>query len=140
MSCKTWLTTLSCAGLAGLSSGCSVAFMTPVPAGAAPGQARPHVDCTSSNLAPIVDSVLTAYELAGVGYAATLEDADYARYRISRKTDMALGVGFAALFAGSAVYGYVSAARCRRVKEGPPAEDYVPGVSSRAPGLEKAGL
>ena len=121
------------AGLTPLCGGCSFTFMTSAPADAARGQARPHVDCTTSYAAPIVDSVLATYELVGVGYAATRDDTDYARYPITRKTDMALGAGFAALFISSAVYGYVSAAHCRRVKRGPPEGVYLPGVSSLSP-------
>ena len=125
--------------LASLCSGCSVTFMTTAPRDAARGQARPHVECTSSYAAPIVDSVVATYELVGVGYAATLDDSAYDRYPISRKQDMALGAGFAALFVGSAVYGFVSAAHCRRVKRGPPQGDYVPGVSSLTVERKSAG-
>jgi hypothetical protein len=114
-----------------LCSGCSATFLTPPPAAPAPGSARPHVDCTTSYLLPILDSALTAYELAGVAYVATLDDARFRNYPISRQTDMALGVAFATAFAGSAVYGYVSAARCRRIRQGPEPVDYVPGVSRR---------
>jgi hypothetical protein len=121
--------------LACLSGGCSVVFVTPPAAKSAPGFARPHVDCTSSYLWPIVDSALTAYELAGVAYVSTLDDARFRNYPISRQGDMAVGAAFAAAFAGSAIYGYVSAARCRRVRNGPPPQDYLPGVSS-APGPE----
>jgi hypothetical protein len=113
--------------------------MTPAPSDAARERARPHVDCSSSYAAPIVDSVLAGYELFGVGYAATLDDDDYARYPISRKTDMAIGAGFAALFVGSAVYGYVNAAHCRRVRSGPPQSDYLPGVSAPAQPAKTAG-
>lgn len=111
------------------SLGCSVAFMTPAPADAGRARARPQVDCTSSHIAPIIDSVLASYELAGVAYAATLDDSRYRNYPISRQADMAIGAGFAALFAGSAIYGFVSAAHCRRVKRGPPGDTYLPGVS-----------
>ena len=109
-------------------------FVTPPPAHA-PGFARPHVDCTTSYLWPIVDSALTAYELAGVAYVSTLDDSRFRSYPISRRADMAVGLGFAAAFAGSAIYGYVSAARCRRIRSGPPEQEYVPGVSS-APGAD----
>jgi hypothetical protein len=114
------------------SSGCSVAFMTPAPADAGRARPRPQVDCTSSNLAPIIDSVLSTYELAGVAYAATLDDSRYDHYPISRQADMAIGAGFAAVFTASAIYGYVSAAHCRRVKDGPGGKGvhtYLPGVS-----------
>ncbi|HYP86743.1 MAG TPA: hypothetical protein VEQ59_01280 [Polyangiaceae bacterium] len=112
-----------------------MAFVTPPPA-QAPGLARPHVDCTTSYLWPIVDSVVTAYQLAGVAYVATLDDSRFRRYPISRGADMALGAGFAAAFAGSAIYGYVSASRCRRIRSGPPGADYVPGIS-RVEGVEE---
>jgi hypothetical protein len=103
--------------------------MTPPPAHSAPGFARPHVDCTTSYLAPIVDSAVTAYQLASVAYVSTLDDSRFARYPISRKEDMAVGGIFAAAWAGSAIYGFVSAAHCRRIKQGPPLNEEVPGVT-----------
>jgi hypothetical protein len=115
------------------TSGCSVAFMTPAPADAALARARPRVDCTSSNLAPIVDSVLASYEIAGVVYASAVDESRYDGYPISREADMAIGAAFAAAFVGSAVYGYVSAAHCRRVKDGARrdgGDTYLPGISA----------
>ena len=103
--------------------------MTPPPARSAPGIARPHVDCTTSYLAPIVDSAVTAYQVASVAYVATLDDSQFARYPISRKEDMAIGGVFAAAWAGSAIYGYVSATRCRRIKQGPPLNEEMPGIT-----------
>jgi len=120
--------------LALLSCSCSATFMTPPPPGGAAGAGRPHVDCTTSYAWPVVDSVLTAYEVAGVAYAATLDDSRFEHYPISRQTEMALGAGFATVFAASAVYGYVAASRCRHVRQGPPGGSYVPGVSRHAPG------
>jgi len=125
--------------LAGWSCGCSFTFMNTAPAGAARGQARPHLDCTTSHAAPIIDSVVATYQLVGVGYAATRDDSDYENHLISRQADMAIGAGFAALFTGSAVYGYVSAAHCRRVKRGPPSDGYLPGVSSQQPSRKTGG-
>lgn len=80
---------------------------------------------------PIVDSALAAYQLAGVGYAASVDESRYRGYPIGKREDMALGAAFAAAFLGSAAYGYVSAASCRRIQRGPAPGDYVPGVSSR---------
>ena len=111
-----------------LSLGCSVVFVNPPPA-VAPGVARPHVDCTTSYVWPIVDTAFTAYQLAGVAYVSTLDESRFDRYPITKKQDMAIGGVFAAAYAGSAIYGYVSAARCRRIKRGPPTQDYIPGVS-----------
>jgi hypothetical protein len=95
------------------------------------------VECTSSYLLPMLDSALTAYELGGVGYVATLDDSQFRRYPITRRADMAIGAAFAAAFAGSALYGFISAARCRRLHDGPGPRDYVPGYSS-APATERA--
>jgi hypothetical protein len=116
--------------LAYLTSGCSAVLLTPPPAQPAPGFARPHVDCTTSYLWPIVDSALSAYQLAGVAYVSTLDDSRFRNYPISRQADMAIGATLAAAFAGSAIYGYVSGARCRRIRRGPGPQEYRPGVSS----------
>jgi hypothetical protein len=110
-------------------SGCSLTFVTPPPAAVAPGNARPHVDCTTSNVAPVVDSVLTGYEAFRVGFAALGPDSAYRRSPIDRDADLALGLVFGAAFAGSAIYGFVSTARCRRIKQGPPQTPHVIGVS-----------
>lgn len=114
-----------------LCGGCSATFLTPPPAAVSPGMPRPHVDCTRSYLLPILDTALAAYQLAGVGYVATLDDERFRNYPISRQADMALGAAFAAVFVGSAVYGYVSASRCRRIHDGPSPAEYLPGVSNR---------
>lgn len=117
-------------------SGCSLTFVTPPPSAVAPPTARPHVECTTSNVAPILDSVVTGYEAFRVGFAALGPDSAYRHSPIDRKTDLALGLAFGAAFAGSAIYGYVATARCRRIKQGPPGGDYVTGVSARqAPAL-----
>ena len=115
--------------VAWLSQACSVIFVNPPPSAPAPGVARPHVDCTVSYVWPIIDSAFTAYQLAGVAYVSTLDEARFRNYPITKTQDMAVGGVFAAAYAGSAIYGYVSAARCRRIKNGPPTPDYLPGVS-----------
>ncbi len=124
-------------GLGALSGGCSLAFSTPPASGAERERARPEFDCTTSNLAPIVDSVLSSYELLRSGYALSADAKAYRDYPIGREADLALGLGFAALFAGSAIYGYSAAARCSRVKRGAPAGDdpKVIGVSLESVGL-----
>lgn len=109
-------------------SGCSLTFMTPPPV-SMPGRARPHVDCTTSYLAPVLDSAAAAYQLAGVAYVSTLDEARFREYPISKQADMAIGGALAAAFVGSAIYGYVSASRCRRVRSGPAGDEYLPGVS-----------
>lgn len=117
--------------MAALSTSCSLTFVTPPPP-VRPGVSRPHVDCTTSYLWPVVDTALAVYEVAGVAYVSTLDESRFRNYPISKEADMAVGAAFAAAFAGSAVYGYVSLARCRRVKQGPAPGEDLPGVSWRA--------
>jgi len=109
--------------------------MTPPPSRPAPDLARPHVDCTASYLAPIVDSVFSAYQLAGVAYVSTLDDSRFSRYPITRQEDMAVGGALAAVFTGSAIYGFVSAARCRRIRHGAAPNEEMPGIT-REPSVE----
>ena len=123
-----------------LVAGCSPTFMTPPPPGSAAGVARPSVDCTTSYAWPVVDTVLGAYQLGGVVYAATLDDSRYDGYPISRKADMAIGASLAAVFAASATYGYITASRCRRIQQGPPGGSYVPGISEAHAGPHTARL
>jgi hypothetical protein len=123
-----------------LLGGCSPTFMTPPPSGGAAGVARPNVDCTTSYAWPVVDTVLAAYQLGGVAYAATLDDSRYDGYPISRQADMAIGASLGALFVASATYGYIAASRCHRIRQGPPGGGYVPGISEAAPGPRTARL
>lgn len=123
-----------------LSCGCSPTFMTPPPSGGAAGVARPNVDCTTSYAWPVVDTVLAAYQLGGVAYAATLDDSRYDGYPISRQADMAIGAGLGAVFVASATYGYIAASRCRRIRQGPPGGGYVPGISEATPAPHTARL
>ena len=108
--------------------------MTPLASNQLPGSPRPHVDCTSSYVLPILDSAAAAYELLGVAYVSTLDESRFRKYPISKQADMAVGGAFAAGFVGSAIYGYVTASRCRRVKLGPAPSEYIPGVSRLEPG------
>jgi hypothetical protein len=104
--------------------------------------AHPHVDCTSSPLAPVLDGILTGYELFRVGYAAQASPSDYGRYPISREADMALGAGFAALFLTSTIYGVVNTSACHRLKRGPALGEEMPGITRdlppEAPALPRA--
>lgn len=90
------------------------------------------MECTTSVVAPVVDGLLTGYQLFRAGYAAQASEGDYASSPIPRETDLALGIGLSAAFLASAIYGGVSAARCQRLKSGPvPGEPEAPlvGVS-----------
>jgi hypothetical protein len=102
--------------LGGLS-GCSFLFTTKAPSDAELARTPGPVECTTTRAAPIVDTVIAGLEVARVGVAANASDSDYSNAAFDRKTDIAFGVGFAALYTASAVYGYTVTARCSTVKE-----------------------
>jgi len=126
--------------LAYLAGGCSLVFSAPPPSGAERSRERPHVDCSTSIVPPLADSVLGTYQLVRSGYAAAANESAYRGSPIGREVDLALGLGAFAIFAGSAIYGYHAAARCSRVKNGQPSEGYEPGVSDELPPAAKTSL
>lgn len=91
------------------STGCSLLFVNT----AAPPAPR---DCTSSRLAPVVDSVLAGYQTLRTGAALSADDELYKRYGVPREADVAVGATLTALFLGSAVYGYIKTAECGRLR------------------------
>jgi hypothetical protein len=110
--------------------GCSFTFVAPPPAVVHRPEPHPHAGCTSSRLAPIADALLTGYEAFRVGYAAQASEQDYEGLPVDRKTDLWLGVGFGAVFLGSAIYGTIATSRCQRLKEGPDPDEPTPGRSA----------
>jgi hypothetical protein len=116
-----------------LLSGCSFTFVTPPPSRPVASEPRPHVECTTSNVAPIIDSAITGYETFRVAYAALGPESAYRSSPIDRETDLALGLAFGGVFLASTIYGFVSTAQCRRIKQGAPASDYMPGITTAPP-------
>lgn len=108
-------TLLMAAGLIMTQSGCSLLFMTSPP-DTLPADPAQEISCTSKVIAPIVDTVIGVYQGVRTGVAVAADDSDYEDYPISRPVDIAFGVGFTALFVGSAVYGYASASECSEMK------------------------
>lgn len=94
------------------TSGCSFVFVTP----AAPPSKR---ECTSSRLAPVLDTVFAGYEAVRTGYAIFRPNDVYEELGVPREADIAVGAGLTAAFVGSAVYGYVKTAECERYEETP---------------------
>ncbi len=119
--------------LACSNAGCSFVFVTPAPARVSLPTAHPHADCTSSRLAPVLDGILTGYELVRVGYAAQASNGDYGGLPIDRGTDLALGAGFAGLFLTSTIYGIVNTSACYRLKHGPAFGEEMPGITRELP-------
>jgi hypothetical protein len=96
------------------SCGCSFIFVRGPPS---EPKHRRVIDCTTSQVAPILDSVFGGLEGVRIGIAAAASDSAYQNALISRDADIGLGIGFAALFVGSAVYGFVETGRCSDLKE-----------------------
>jgi hypothetical protein len=101
------------------SSGCSFTFVhPPSSSGSAAG---PRRACTSSKLAPVLDTIFTGAQVVRTAYALSASDSVYddPTQPLSRGADVGLGVGFAALFLSSAVYGYVNTSECSKRGQGP---------------------
>lgn len=99
------------------SSGCSLVFVTPP----SPPSRR---DCTTSRLAPVLDSVLAGYQTVRTVHAIAAPDDLYERLGVPREADIAAGASLTALFLGSAVYGYVNTAACERLERQRPVDDF----------------
>lgn len=91
------------------ASGCSLIFVKGPPEH--PVTNRPP-NCTHSPLAPILDLVGGGLEVTRTAIAIQADDAKYEGASISRGADIGLGVGFSALFIGSAVYGLATTSAC----------------------------
>ena len=105
------------------TSACSYAFVRgpPSPTDGLPGTERPGpaslADCTTSNAAPIVDTILVL-PLIGVGGVATLAAIDGTAGEWAPIAVGAFALG--ALAVASAATGYGRTAECRRLKEALP--------------------
>jgi hypothetical protein len=107
------------------STGCSLLFVNERPS-PRPGTIGPPAgECTSSQVAPVLDTIFTGLEATRVVYAATADDSVYSNPNqpLSRGADVALGLGFTALFLGSSIYGYVATGSCRKYQR---AGDHTP--------------
>lgn len=110
--------------LACASTGCSLLFVKPPSSDGAK-------QCTRSKLAPVLDALAGSAEVVRTGVAIAAEDSEYQDAPISRSTDIALGVGFTALFVGSAIYGAVNTSECSKQYERRAAEYYPDGSEQR---------
>ena len=97
-------------------SGCSFLFVDAPPAHPERYSTHSEMPCTSSKVAPIIDSVLAGYEVVRTATAVARSDDAYDELPISRGADIGLGLGFLALFGASAAYGYVVTAQCSDAK------------------------
>jgi hypothetical protein len=102
------------------STGCSLLFVHERPSPRPGNIGPPTGQCTSSQVAPVLDTIFTGLEATRVVYAASADDSVYAdpKQPLSRGADIGLGLGFTALFLGSAIYGYVATGSCRKYQQG----------------------
>ena len=97
-------------------TGCSFLFVSGKPTNTEALPPSEPVECTTSKASPVLDTVFAGLEVARTGYALSLKDGDYQGQTLSRGADIGLGVAFVALFASSAIYGYVKTGDCADAK------------------------
>jgi hypothetical protein len=103
------------------AAGCSFVFVTRPPDALSRSTGSPPpstVNCTSSVLAPVVDTAIASYQVFRTGAALKADRGDYAGAPISRNADIGFGVGLTGLFLASAVYGFINTSECSTIKQG----------------------
>lgn len=98
------------------SAGCSFIFVETVPSNVEQYRDDAPISCTSGRVAPILDSLGAVFEVVRTAIALGTHPNDYEDAPISRGADIGFGLGFTALFAASAVYGFSTTGECREVK------------------------
>lgn len=101
-----------------LASGCSLAFTSGPPAN---HRQLPTFDCSTSRVAPILDTLWTVLQLANLGLAASRTDAEWDEMYdgdppISRKGSIPLYGALAAVGAAGMYFGFTRTASCREAK------------------------
>lgn len=96
--------------------GCSFVFVDSPPDHPERISSQSEVKCTTSKAAPVIDTLIAGYQGVRTAMAASASDADYSGAPISREADVFFGAGFLALFASSAIYGYVTTGNCKDAK------------------------
>jgi hypothetical protein len=98
-------------------SGCSLLFTKKAPSSTENLPVTAPVKCTSSVVAPVVDSIVGTLQVVRTGMAISADESDYgANPTITREMDIGIGATLATLFVTSAVYGFVVTNDCRTFK------------------------
>jgi hypothetical protein len=113
----SWRSLVACVVLASFASSCSLLIVRPLKPDE--NAVRAAQQCTSSNVAPTVDTLIAGWQVVRIMLAASASESDYQGSGISQGGDIALGVLFGALAVGSAVYGFNATDECRRAGGGP---------------------
>lgn len=98
------------------SAGCSFIFVESPPSDVEQYRVDAPISCTSGRVAPILDSIAAVFQVVRTAIALGTHPNDYGDAPISRGADIGFGLGFTALFATSAVYGFVTTGECREIK------------------------
>ena len=112
-------------------NGCSFLFVR----GPSAEPGRSVRDCTTSRLAPVIDTIFTGVQVLRLGIDAAASDAAFQNAPINRGTDIGLGLGLGLLFGASAAYGYAATNKCERISHrsgSPPADANEPSETEPA--------
>src|SRR5262245_56755258 len=118
---STTLTLALIAALAVPQAGCSFVFVERPPP--VESRRRGEVDCTTSNVPPVLDMLVAGWQIVRTGLALSATDAQYSGAPFSRDTDIILGVSLTGLFVTSMIVGFGRTSDCRDAM----AEDSYPG-------------
>lgn len=99
-------------------SGCSFALVSGPPAN---HRQLPIVDCTTSRVGPVLDTVWTVLQALNFGLAASSSEAEWNETfdgdpAMSRSTAIPVYAGLAALGAAGMYYGFTRTGACRRAR------------------------
>ena len=95
-----------------LSSGCSLLFVRPPPGN---HWELERFDCTSNNVAPVIDFIGGGLSVAGAVFAASANDATWTG-PIDRTASVGVNIGIAALSVLSTIYGLTVTGNCREAE------------------------
>lgn len=108
--------TIVCAICGVLSSGCSFLFVKGPPDNVEKLPASAPITCTTNELAPVVDLLVTGFEVVRTIYAVKQSDRDYRNFPLSRNADIAFGAALSTTFGVSAIYGFNQTSACDDAK------------------------
>ncbi len=100
--------------------GCSFLFVQP-PKDDVPS--RGAGDCTTSAVAPVVDSLFALTNAVSAAYVASLSNEEIT----NKGPAIGLGLGVAAVWLASAIYGYYNTSRCVELVRDRAAEPFLTG-------------
>lgn len=106
------------------ANGCSLVFVRPPRPGGGTGPAG----CTTSKVAPVLDTAFAGWQAVRIIFAATASEDSYKGAALTREADLLIGVLLGVVGASSAIYGFRAVDECRGSGE------YANPYGPRAPG------